>query len=115
MSTFLEEFQNLGLCKDVIENIEDYYLIDIKKNLIQEIPISANTFFKKKMEKAMEKIRTYNLTYEEYEDWESMLDRGGVYGKSPMDSKELHAWFFDELYYPKTMHDLIEDSIRNFY
>ena len=48
MSTFLEEFQNLGLCKDVIEVIEDYYLIDIKKNLIQEIPISANKFLKKK-------------------------------------------------------------------
>ena len=57
MSTFLEEFQNLGLCKDVIEVIEDYYLIDIKKNLIQEIPISANKFLKKKNRKSKENTK----------------------------------------------------------
>jgi hypothetical protein len=112
MSTFLEEFQNLGLCKDVIEVIEDYYLIDIKKNLIQEIPISANKFFKKKMEKVWEKINTCNLPHEEFDDWESMLDRGGVFSKDPMDSKELHAWLFGDLYYPITMHDLLVDLVR---
>ena len=112
MSTFLEEFQNLGLCKDVIEVIEDYYLIDIKKNLIQEIPISANKFLKKKIEKVKKIQNTYNLCVDELDEWEPILNRDGVFGKNSMDSKELNAWLFDELYYPVTMHDLLVKRFR---
>ena len=52
------------------------------------------------------------MCVDELDEWEPILNRDGVFGKNSMDSKELNAWLFDELYYPVTMHDLLVKMFR---